>query len=203
VFNAHRLFLKGLVPVATLALLPAVSHAQVIVLGAGYTEECASAAQHADDSKSTLVTGSRLELRPLEICTHAIREDVENRAANYNNRGVIHFSQQNYNAALRDFEVAIQLQEDRYQFHFNLGLALVRLERWAQSLEAFDRGFQLGGPTPGTDSSRLAEIYYNRGIANEESGNTRQAYDDYRRALELAPDWELPTEELARFSVRR
>ena len=33
--------------------------------------------------------------------------------------------------------------------------------------------------------------------------NVRQAYADYRKALELAPDWDEPAEDLKRYQVVR
>ena len=198
----RRHFLTA-VMTACLFMYAARSTSQVIFLEGGYSEHCANAAWQSDRPEDTLVTGSRLGLSPVEVCTRAIIEEGDNRAANYNNRGVIHFASQDINAALVDFDAAIQLQEGQEQFHFNRGLALARLERWHESLVSFNRGIELAGdPPPETDTTRLAEIYYNRAVAHEETGDVRRAYFDYRRATELAPDWAAPREDLARFSVR-
>ncbi len=202
--EAHRFLSKGTVMSFILAIFPVAGHAQVIFLEGGYTEYCANAAHLTDRPEETLVTGSRLSLDPIESCTRAILEEGENRALNYNNRGVIYFSHENYIAAVKDFNEAVRLNKESGQFHFNLGLALLRLQLWEESLAVFNRGLELTGiPSEDTGTFKLAEIYYNRGVAHEESGNIRQAYYDYLRASELAPDWMLPHEELARFSVRQ
>jgi tetratricopeptide (TPR) repeat protein len=45
--------------------------------------------------------------------------------------------------------------------------------------------------------------YYDRAIANEALGNIRDAYIDYKKALEIRPDFALASEQLARFKVVR
>ena len=47
-----------------------------------------------------------------------------------------------------------------------------------------------------------ARAYFYRANANEDLGNNRAAYDDYRHAAELSPNWAAPRTELARFQVR-
>ena len=47
-----------------------------------------------------------------------------------------------------------------------------------------------------------ARAYFYRANANEDLGNNRAAYDDYRHAAELSPNWAAPRTELARCQVR-
>jgi tetratricopeptide (TPR) repeat protein len=47
-----------------------------------------------------------------------------------------------------------------------------------------------------------ARAYFYRANANEDLGDNRAAYDDYRHAAELSPDWAAPRTELTRFQVR-
>ena len=49
--------------------------------------------------------------------------------------------------------------------------------------------------------SDLHVAYFNRGEAQEASGNLVAAYHDYRKAQELAPNFQPASQELARFSV--
>ncbi len=44
--------------------------------------------------------------------------------------------------------------------------------------------------------------YYGRAVANELTGQVRAAYEDYRQASRLDPNWKDPKAELARFSVK-
>lgn len=186
---------RPFLPALLLAILPLAANSQMLFVEGGYAETCARAAQQADDPDKIVLTGSRLGLSPLEICTRAIDESGENRAVSYNNRGVLYFAMGDFDAAIDDFDQAIALRESVGQFHINKGLALVREQRWQDSIAAFDRGITLGG-------DKLDEAYYNRGIANEETGNITRAYYDYKAAADLNPSWEAPRDELKRFSVR-
>ena len=47
-----------------------------------------------------------------------------------------------------------------------------------------------------------ARAYFYRANANEDLGNNRAAYNDYRHAAELNPNWAAPRTELTRFQVR-
>lgn len=49
----------------------------------------------------------------------------------------------------------------------------------------------------------MAQSYFGQGIAHEELGHQREAYFDYFRASELAPEWTDPKQELERFTVIR
>jgi tetratricopeptide (TPR) repeat protein len=165
----------------------------------GYAQMCASAAQNLDTLTSFTITGSRLPLSAVEVCTLAIREgdrDAANPAGSYNNRGVLRFAQGDFAGSLRDFDKARRLTDTLPEVDVNRGYALVALERWAEAVEAFDRGIAQGAP-------ELAKAYHSRGIAHEELGNVRQAYYDYLEAAELDPEWETPREELSRFEVKR
>jgi tetratricopeptide (TPR) repeat protein len=52
------------------------------------------------------------------------------------------------------------------------------------------------------DQDHSAMAYFYRANANEDLGNARAAYADYRHAAELNPAWAAPRTELARFQVR-
>jgi tetratricopeptide (TPR) repeat protein len=99
-----------------------------------------------------------------------------------------------YDLALADFENAIAIEPSLAEGHVNLGSALLARDDYAGALVAIDRGLALNPNEP-------ARAYYNRGIAHEELGQVREAYRDYRRAAELAPQWDRPRTELTRFRV--
>lgn len=166
----------------------------------GYAELCETAARGNDLEMPPNVelTGTRLGIEPIDLCTLAVNsaENIHNRAASYNNRGVLLFAQGAINEALSDFEQAIRIHDTLAEAYVNRGYALVALQRWEESLDAFDKGIELG-------TSELAKAYFNRGIAHEELGHAREAYGDYLTASELDPLWEEPKRELTRFTVRR
>lgn len=182
----------------SLGLAGSASATEVTFIGGSYAELCSTLAHNVDDVKSVELTGSRMAVPPIAICTLAINEEAgapTDKAGSYNNRGVLHFDAGNFAAALADFDQAIRIADTLAAAHVNRGYTLVAMRRWEDSLDSFDRGITLGAPDP-------ARAYFNRGIAYEESGNVRAAYYDYLKASELAPEWEEPKQELARFSVR-
>jgi tetratricopeptide (TPR) repeat protein len=171
---------------------------EVTFIDGGYAEMCSSVAHNAEDADFVELTGSRLRIPAVDICTLAIEDEATapaDKAGAYNNRGVLRFEEGNFDQALADFDAALAIVETLAAAHINRGYTLVAMERWANSIEAFDRGIELGAPEP-------ARAHFNRGIAHEELGHVRDAYNDYKRASELDPLWEEPKRELARFTVR-
>jgi len=183
---------------AVLALTCKVGAAsEITFLDGGYSELCSVVAKQVDKPQPVNITGSRLDVSPLQVCTLAIAEDSFARrlaSGNYNNRGVIHFSRGEYEEALRDFREAIRRQPELAVAHVNLGYTYVAQQRWAEAIDPLTLGIALG-------AEDLPKVYFNRGIAHEETGRIREAYEDYLKASELAPEWEDPKRELTRFNV--
>jgi tetratricopeptide (TPR) repeat protein len=183
--------------VAGLVVAGTAAATELTFIGGGYAEMCSSIATSLS-GEGVELTGSRMEIPPMEICTMAIEDEaspVSERAGSYNNRGVLLFDEGKFAEALADFDQALALMNNLAAAHINRGYTLVAQKRWAESLPSFDRGIELGAPDP-------ARAHYNRGIAHEELGHVRDAYYDYRKANELAPEWEEPKQDLARFQVR-
>jgi tetratricopeptide (TPR) repeat protein len=132
----------------------------------------------------------------LDQCTLALREPLRrhDRAGTLVNRGIVHFNRGAYTLAMGDFDAAIQLQPELAEGHINKGAALLRQHDYHAAVASISRGLELTPEAP-------ARAYYNRGVAHEELGEIREAYRDYRRASELAPSWNAPRTELARFRV--
>jgi tetratricopeptide (TPR) repeat protein len=174
--------------VATLlAVAPftAPASAFVTVVGNSYATNCF---EHARAERSSS--------QALDECTQALEESLNrhNRAGTLVNRGIIYMNRRAYDLALADFDDAIALEPDLAEGHINRGGALIARDDYAGALAALERGLALNPADP-------SRAYYNRGIAHEELGQVREAYRDYRRAAELAPRWEPPRTELARFRV--
>lgn len=188
----HMLVLAGLITGTAHGAPP-----DVLFIDGGYAELCSTAAFDAGAPGKVEITGSRLEVTPTELCTLAIRYEKSRAqlAGSYNNRGVLLFSDGALDAALSDFDAALRLDATLAQAHVNRGYTLVAMQRWQDSIAAFDRGIELG-------TTQLARAHFNRGIAHDELGHVREAYQDYLKAAELDPLWEEPQRELTRFSVR-
>lgn len=175
--------------VLSLVLVAAPAHASVSVFGNGLAHDCYVAAEHDNG-------------RGEETCTIALDNDPlspRDRAATFVNRGVLRTGLRRYAAALADYEQAIT-----YGDHLSpadLGVAYVdrasilnALGRYREARESADKGLGLGTLKP--------EIaYYVRAVAEEELGDLKAAYFDYKQAVALQPGFTLAAEQLKRFHV--
>ncbi len=188
--------------VASLTFPVHFAHAVTIVIDGGLGQECYEmtyAVSKGDPTPPSMtMTGSQVPLGPIEVCTIALREGVlatHDLAATYNNRGVLYFVQSSFAEAAADFEDARRLDATIAEVHVNHGATMIALKKWAEGVASLDKGIAL-------EPAEIEKAFYNRAIANEELGNVRGAYLDYRKAAELKPDWEQPRQQLTRFTVR-
>lgn len=172
-----------------LAGLPAAADAAISILGSSYGRECFIAAE-----------ASTRGPRPIETCSRALEDEAlsaDDRAATLVNRGILHMQAKDLPAAIADFDLAIVTRPEMAEAYVNKGIAVLQLGNRARDAVAMlTTGLSLNPAKP--------EIaYYVRGIANEQLGQTRDAYEDYSKAVALRPGWEAPIAELQRFTVRR
>jgi tetratricopeptide (TPR) repeat protein len=175
-----------MVALATAAQAQGQTQVGAFVIGAGNSLACAQAAKNGE-------TGVRVE----QLCTTAL--DTEpmlplDRAGTYVNRGVIELRSTRFNEAIEDFDTALRYKTDLPEAYVNRGAARVGTHRFAEALADLNRAIELGVQEP-------EKAYYNRALAYEWLDDPKAAYLDYRKALELAPDWDLVKQQLARFSV--
>lgn len=171
---------------ASVVVMGGSAHAYVLVAEGSLATAC------SENARRELGT-----LQALDQCTAALAEpglDQRNEAGTFVNRGIVFFNRADYGRALADFDAAIQLEPGLAEGYINRGAALLRQSDYSGAVAAISRGLALSPEAP-------ARAYYNRGLAHEELGQVREAYRDYRRASELAPRWEAPRTELARFQV--
>jgi tetratricopeptide (TPR) repeat protein len=162
------------------------AHAASTVIGPGPARACYEAAN-----------SGRADLPALLDCDTAISSpelNARDRAATVVNRGVIHLLRRDTANALKDFDRAIAWRPDLGEAYVNRGAALILQGDFQGAVTSINRGIELGAEDP-------HEAYFNRAIAHEKLDDMRAAYADYRRAIELKPDWALPQQELARFTV--
>lgn len=161
--------------------------AQVFVIGNGLGGECYSQTKDA-----------RVPFRAAEnTCTLALREDDltrANRAATYVNRGVLRMRNGLYDSALADYADAILIEPTLGAAYLNQGAAYIYKKEYSSALTALNRAVDL-------NSADLFAAHYNRAIARENTGDLVGAYQDFRKALDLKPGWELAQSQLSRFTV--
>ena len=180
----------GLGVAAAVAVMALAGGAQgaVTVIGGGLAEACSKAA-----------IAGKLDKRFEELCTTALETELlssRDRAGTYINRGVMKLRRMEWDAATRDFNTAIRNRNDVGEAFVNRGAAAIGQRRYSDSLDDINRGLELGVEEP-------AKAYYNRALAHEGMEDPKSAYFDYQKALELQPEWELPKQQLTRFTVTR
>jgi tetratricopeptide (TPR) repeat protein len=164
------------------------ANAAVTVLGNGLGASCFQAAELGVDPKSSILT-----------CTLAIEQEplsLSDRAATYINRGILRSRMEDANGALADYNRGIDLDAHHGEGYIDRGATYIVLQRYTDALNDLNRGIEMGAHKP-----HIA--YYDRAIVNEAMGNVRAAYQDYKKAVELQPDFTLASEQLTRFKVVR
>jgi len=162
--------------------------AAVTVLGSNDAELCSKAAFAEDGTADSLRT-----------CTTALADgmlDRRDRAGTYINRGVIYMVRSDFKAARADFEQAVSIDPSIGEGWVNRGAIDIIDRRFKDGIDDISRGLELGTNEP-------AKAYYNRAVAYEGIDDEKSAYLDYQEALVLQPGWDLPKQELLRFTVTR
>jgi tetratricopeptide (TPR) repeat protein len=181
-------FVAGIPAALALAIVPGVCGAAALVIGGGMAEGCYKAAQ-----------ANAIDRSSLEVCTEAIEQEAlstQDLASTLVNRSVVLLGRGEFEGAVRDLDRAIGLRPNLAEAYVNRGAARVGLKQYREAISDLDRGLALGAPEP-------AKAWYDKGLAYEDMGDLQQAYDDYKKAAELRPDWQLPKDELKRFTVRQ
>ena len=162
--------------------------AQVFVIGGGLGGDC----YHQTQMKYASFNQAD------RVCTRAIREEVmtrDNRAATYVNRGVLRMRHGKYDSAIADYAKAVKIKPNLGAAYLNEGAARIYQKDFASAIAPLDRAIEL-------ESTDIFAAYYNRAIARENTGDVPGAYDDFRKALELKPGWDLAESQLSRFAVQ-
>jgi tetratricopeptide (TPR) repeat protein len=160
--------------------------AAVTVIGGGLAEACSKAALSG-------LADQKFEA----ICTQSLESEFmgpRDRAGTYVNRGVLKLRRGAYEAAAKDFDVAVNIKPDLGEIYVNRGAAEIGMRRYSQGLSDINKALALGVEEP-------EKAYYNRALAEEGLDDLKAAYFDYQKALELKPDWAPPKVQLSRFTV--
>jgi tetratricopeptide (TPR) repeat protein len=176
--------LLGGIALAAFAALPA--QAAVTVLGNGIARACYEAAEFGADAHDGIAE-----------CTLALDEaalPISDRAATFINRGILRSRNDDPNGALEDYNRGLAIGPALGEGYVDRGAVMILFQRYDEALKDISKGIDMGAKKP--------EIaYYDRAIADEALGNVRGAYEDYKKAVELAPDFTLAADQLARFKV--
>ncbi|MDP3493220.1 MAG: tetratricopeptide repeat protein [Hyphomonadaceae bacterium] len=183
-------FRLGISAVALALALPFAAHAQgaVTVIGGGLAKDCYDAVEF-----------NKVQLtRAIEICDLALETEhlrPKDRAATFTNRGILYMRQGNNSRAMMDYQRSINLLPDLREAKVNLGAALYNLQRYPEAMAALNEGVA-------TESLEARAVgFYNRALTHEKLGDLQAAYEDFRSALQIKPEFPQATAQLARFTV--
>ena len=107
------------------------------------------------------------------------------RMATFVNRGILYLAQRDLDRAAADFEAAIQLDPDSGEVFVDRGNMAFMRRSYENAISDYTRALELG-----LDKDHIA--YFNRAMAQEHLRNFDGAKTDYKRAMELAPEWFMP-----------
>jgi tetratricopeptide (TPR) repeat protein len=171
------------------SLLASSAAASIVVLGNSVGRSCYVSA--------TMKIATR---EAIADCTSALSSGQLSAAdvvATHVNRGIIRIFAEQLPAAIADFDRAIALDPGQPESYLNKASAIMKMSgNPSEAIALYNESLER--------KTRRPELaYYGRAVAHETSGNLTAAYNDYRRAQQLAPRWKEPGMELSRFQVRR
>ena len=184
------IFAAAAAAAAVFASMPA-NAVSVISTGLKPVQECAIAAGKQDLSDRQMASA-------MGACDAALKGDLSQNAiaGTLVNRGLLKAAAHDDVAAIADFDAGLSRDASLSAGYMSRGAVLLRTGRYDAARADFDRAIALGAPD-------LHIAYFNRGSAEEAAGNKLAAYHDYRKAQQLAPNFEPASLELARFQVVR
>jgi tetratricopeptide (TPR) repeat protein len=172
-----------------LTALATSADAAVSVLNGTLAHSCYEAAEF----------GGSASIEDVRLCGRALEEtalSAHDRAATLINLGIVQGRNNDPNAALESYNRGLQLDATLGEGYVDRGAVHILLKNYKAAVADISKGLEL-------NANRPEIAYYDRAIANEALGNIRDAYIDYKKAVEIRPDFALATEQLSRFKVVR
>ena len=164
----------------------ASANAAITVLGNGLAKSCYEAAEFGGEAHSGIIT-----------CTSALDDgtlSLRDRAATLINRGILRSRTDDAEGAIVDYDHGLKTDNTLAEGYVDRGAAYIALHRYQDALGDLNKGIDMGAREP-----QIA--YYDRAIVNEALGNVRAAYEDYKKAVEIQPDFALAIDQLSRFRI--
>jgi len=121
-------------------------------------------------------------------CTRALEQSRltnRDRMATFVNRGILYLALRQLDQAAADFDAAIKLDPASGEVFVDRGNMAFMRQSYEHAISDYTRALELG-----LDKDHIA--YFNRAMAQERLRKFDGAKADYRRAMELEPDWFLP-----------
>jgi tetratricopeptide (TPR) repeat protein len=171
---------------ALLAFASYSAQAAVTVLGNKIGQSCYMTAEFGGNAEDGIKT-----------CTVALDETampLTDRAATFINRGILRTRVEDSAGALDDYNRGLALDANLGEGYVDRGAVEIVNGKYDVAVQDITKGLDLG-----TNKPEIA--HYDRGLAYEALGNVRGAYDDYKKAVEIDPTFNLASDQLTRFKV--
>ena len=180
--------MKLILAAAALAALALPSLAAAPVRQMIYNVDAAAQCSAAANDRADLKLG-------LGWCDTALGDPLSNhRAALLMDRGVVKVRLNDNAGALADYNAAIALDANLGDAYVSRAGVLIAMKRLDEARSDIAQGMALG-------ASNMHAAFFGRAVIEEENGDVRSAYRDYKQALAIKPDYWAAQRELARFKV--
>ena len=182
-----RFILRVLLPVLVFSPLNVNAQSMSVIGGGSYARNCYMASTLAIQLNSASDADT-------EECDQAIlhgrltRKDL---LATYVNRGILYGAMEDYQKALKDYRTAIDLGPETGEVYVNLGNLYLLSQKYDVAIQQYTTAIELT-----LTKDHIA--HFNRAMAYENNKEFANAEADYRRAIELSPEWVLPQLRLER-----
>jgi tetratricopeptide (TPR) repeat protein len=183
-----------LVVAGLVAAMPAHADGAITRIGQTPAIDCFNAANKVSHTGAALP--DVLRNHAMSSCAEALTEKMtaKDRIATLVNRGTIEAASSDLDSAITDYNTALALNPKMADIYIDRGSALMRAARFEDARADFNTALSLG-PT----NTYIA--YFDRGMAQEKMGDIKAAYQDYKQAASLAPDYQPAKAELSRFQT--
>jgi tetratricopeptide (TPR) repeat protein len=187
-----KLFLAAAALAALTTTALAAPQVQQVIYNVDAVSKCSQAANDLTNLQADL----KAHLKDgLQACSVALRDPaMTHRAALMLDRGVIEVRLGDTEAALKDYSGAIALDGNLGDAYISRAGLLVEMKRYDEARADIAQGIALG-------AGNLHVAYYSRAVIEEEGGDVKSAYRDYKTALAIRPDFAPAIRELSRFKV--
>ena len=121
------------------------------------------------------------------------------RAAALSNRSLLNFERADYDAAMADNTAALKLDDRIAEAVVNRGSIYLEMHRPGEAAASLSRALAMVPAHAENINFYQAKIHFDRAMAREDMGDLHGAYVDYAMASQLAPQWDAPKQQMARF----
>jgi len=106
----------------------------------------------------------------------------------YMRSGLNYYQRGEYDEAIKEFRKALELNPERSEIHYNLGLVLEAKGLLQEAIQEYKKALEL--------NPEDAEAHNNLGIVYYKQGNYKKAVEEFKIALSINPDFEIAKKNL-------